>query len=150
MTNGKTYTCTVKATNAVGTGPASAGVGRRRCRHGAGGARLTTVAPGNAQVTVTFTAPADGGSAITSYTACCVSSNGGTTGSAAGAGSPLVVGTLTNGKSYTCTVTATNANGAGPASPASAAVVPSTTPSAPAQPTVSRGTRKYSDVHRAE
>jgi len=49
--------------------------------------------------------------------------------SANGSSSPITVGGLTNGHSYTFTVTATNANGTGPASAPSNAVVP--TSSAP-------------------
>jgi hypothetical protein len=64
-----------------------------------------------------FSAPSNnGGNAVTSYTATCTSSNGGTTRSATGAGSPLSVASLSAGHAYTCTVTATNARGTGPAS----------------------------------
>ncbi len=84
-----------------------------------------TVSAGNAEVTVTFVAPADGGSPITGFSAACVSSDGGATGTATGAASPLVVGTLSNGNSYSCTVTATNADGTSDPSPASAVVIPS-------------------------
>jgi hypothetical protein len=80
-----------------------------------------------------------GGSAITDYTASCTSSNGGAAGSNTGGSSPIVVTSLTNGKTYTCTVLATNAVGNGNASSASASAVPASTPSAPAQPTVTRG-----------
>jgi len=80
-----------------------------------------TATAGNAQATVSFTAPASsGGAAITSYTA--TSSPGGLT--ATGAASPLTVTGLTNGTSYTFTVTASNGS-TGPASAASGAVVPS-------------------------
>jgi hypothetical protein len=66
---------------------------------------------GNNQASVSFTAPAfTGGAAITSYTATC----GGF--SATGAGSPIVVGGLTNNVSYSCSVRATNSAGTGPAS----------------------------------
>jgi hypothetical protein len=84
---------------------------------------IGALTPGNASLSVAFTAPANnGGSAITSYTARCVSSNGGAFGSATGAGTPISVATLTNGKTYTCSVTATNAVGQGSASAASAAM----------------------------
>lgn len=80
---------------------------------------------GNGQATVSFTAPAsNGGSAITSYT---VTSNpGGFTGT--GVASPIAVTGLTNGVTYTFTVTATNSAGLGAASTASSGVTPADAP----------------------
>ncbi|MDP1613757.1 MAG: fibronectin type III domain-containing protein [Sulfuritalea sp.] len=87
---------------------------------------------GNAQATVTFTAPASaGGSAITSYTA--TSNPGGIT--ASGAASPLTVTGLANGTAYTFTVTATNAVGTSAASTASSSVTPAAAATAPGAPT---------------
>jgi hypothetical protein len=85
---------------------------------------IGTATLGNAQATVSFTAPSsNGGSAITSYTA--ISSPGGITGtiSQSGSGSITVTG-LTNGTAYTFTVTATNAIGTSLASDASNSVIP--------------------------
>ena len=76
---------------------------------------------GSSFASISFTAPTDvGGGAITSYTV--TSSPGGFTGT--GATSPITVSGLTNGTSYTFTVTATNAFGTGAASAASSAVTP--------------------------
>ena len=76
--------------------------------------------PGNAQAIVAFSAPAsDGGSPITSYTVTC---NPGAI-SGTGPASPVTVTGLTNGTSYLCSVTATNAVSTGPAS-AQANVIP--------------------------
>jgi hypothetical protein len=70
---------------------------------------------------VTFTPPAsNGGAPITSYTV--TASPGGQT--ATGSGSPIFVGGLVNGQSYTFTVTATNAAGTGPSSLSSPPAVP--------------------------
>ena len=81
----------------------------------------------NANASVSFSAPAsNGGAAITSYTV--TSSPGGLTSS--GPSSPLVVMGLTNGVSYTFTVTATNFVGTGPASSASNSVTPVPPPGA--------------------
>ncbi len=133
LTAGKTYTCTVTATNGVGTGPPSAPSNAVVPLASVPGApTIGTATAGNGSVSVTFTAPAaNGGSPITGFTALCTSSNGGAAGSGSGPTSPISVSSLTNGKTYTCTVKATNAIGSGPASAASNAFVPATVPGAP-------------------
>jgi autotransporter-associated beta strand protein len=83
---------------------------------------------GNGGATVSFTAPAVGGSsAITGYTV--TSTPGNLT--ATGTSSPIQISGLTNGTSYTFTVTATNAAGNGAASVASNAVTPEVPNAAP-------------------
>ena len=106
LTNGKTYTCTVHATNTVGSGRDVGGVGLGRSRHRS--RRRPADADGHARqrtITVTFVAPANGGSPITGYTATCTSSNGGAAGSEHRcAPRRSRCQSLTNGKTYTCTV----------------------------------------------
>ncbi len=130
LTNGDSYTFTVTATNAVGTGPPS-GASNPVTPAAPGtvpGAPVISVGTGgNAQATVAFTPPrGDGSNPITSYTVTAIdttnSANGGQT--ASGAASPITVTGLTNGDSYTFTVTATNNVGTGPSSPASNPVIP--------------------------
>lgn len=139
LANGTAYTFTVTATNAVGTGAASAAsaaVTPTAALTAPGAPTGVSASAGNAQATVSFSAPAsNGGSAITSYTA--TSNPGGFT--ASGAASPLTVTGLTNGTAYTFTVTATNAAGAGPASAASVGVTPQGAPGAPAGVSASAG-----------
>ena len=92
---------------------------------------IGTATLGNAQATVSFTAPSsDGGSAITSYTA--TSNPGGITGTLSQAGSgDIIVSGLTNGTAYTFAVTATNAIDTSLASAVSNSLVPATIPDAP-------------------
>jgi len=86
-----------------------------------GAPTIGTATAGTGQASISFTAPAStGGASITGYTV--TSSPGGFTGS--GSSSPIVVTGLTNGVSYTFTVTATNSAGTGSASAASNAVTP--------------------------
>ncbi len=80
---------------------------------------------GNAQATVTFSAPAsNGGATITAYT---VTSTPGSF-TASGSASPITVTGLSNGTSYTFTVTATNSAGTSSASTASNSVTPTIPP----------------------
>ena len=101
---------------------------------------VTGSTPSAGAVSVAFSPPAsDGGSPVTSYTAQCVSTNGGTTGTTTGATSPIQVTGLSAGKSYRCRVRATNAVGAGAFSAYGATVaVPAAT--APGKPTVTGST----------
>ena len=79
-----------------------------------------TATAGNAQVSLTFTAPSDiGGGAITSYTVTVTDSSSGAVFTNTGASSPIIVTGLTNGSNYTAKVAATNAFGTGPNSASS-------------------------------
>ncbi|HEY5051603.1 MAG TPA: fibronectin type III domain-containing protein [Acidothermaceae bacterium] len=125
LTDGTSYTFTVTATNGVGTGAASlpsSSVIPTAAATAPGAPTGVTATPGNTQATVTWTAPSNGGSAITGYTV--TSSPGGFTANSAGPTSALVSG-LTNGTTYTFTVTAANGVGTGPASGSSNTVTPS-------------------------
>ena len=86
---------------------------------------ISTAKGGDAEATVAFTAPTNnGGAAISSYT---VTSNpDGIT--ATGTSSPITIFGLTNGRSYTFTVTATNSGGTSTPSTASTSVTPSAIP----------------------
>jgi hypothetical protein len=113
---------TMTATNAAGTGPASTPSNSATPTFTMPGAPTgVSASAGNAQSTVSFTAPASNGKPITSYT---VTSNPGNI-SVIGTASPIIVTGLTNGTAYTFTVTATNAAGTGPASTPSNSVTPS-------------------------
>ena len=128
LSNGQSYTFTVRATNAVGAGSASAPSNAVTPRTVPGAPTGVSATPGNAQALVSFTPPSDnGGSQVTGYVV--TSSPGSFT--AAGANSPVVIGGLTNGITYTFTVKATNAAGNGSPSGPSNAVTPRTVPGKP-------------------
>jgi hypothetical protein len=87
---------------------------------------------GNGEATVRWIKPRANGSPITGYT---VTSSGGQTCSTTDADTTSCVVTgLTNGTSYTFTVTATNAEGTSYPSPASRPIFPSTDPVPPSTP----------------
>jgi hypothetical protein len=125
LTNGVAYTFTVTAINAIGTSVASAVSNSVTPSTVPDAPTGVTATAADRQATVSFTAPlSDGGSPITRYTA--TSSPGGITGALSQVGSgAIIVRGLTNGVSYTFTVTATNETGTSVASDASNIVTPS-------------------------
>ncbi len=140
LSNGTAYTFTVKATNAVGTGSSSSASNSVTPATVPSAPTVGVAIRGNGSATVAYTAPYNGGSSITKYTA--TSSPGGKTGilNTAGNGTISVSG-LTNGTPYRFSVKATNALGTGAASSLSASVTPATVPSAPSAPSVTSGTQ---------
>jgi hypothetical protein len=125
-TTGGSYSFTVQADNGVGT--AATVDSEITIRTVPGAPTIGTVAMGDRQATVSFTAPSDnGGSTIISYTV--TSSPQGFTGT--GTRSPITVTGLTNGTAYTFTVTAMNGVGTGARSAPSTSVTPRTTPDVP-------------------
>ncbi len=101
--------------------------GRRRAAHRAGRADRRDRHGRQRVATVSWTAPANGGSPITSYTVTPyigTTARPPTTVTGIPPATTTTVAGLTNGTAYTFTVTATNAIGTGPASTASNAVTP--------------------------
>jgi RHS repeat-associated protein len=141
LTDGTNYTFGVAAINVFGTGAAGTSGSNNPYKTVPGVPTGVSGAAGNAQATISWTAPANnGGAAITSYTI--TPYIGGTAQSASSASaSPATVTGLTNGTTYTFTVAAVNSVGTGTASANSWAVIPATTPVVPSMTvTVDKGT----------
>ena len=118
LTTGKTFYFTVTAVNGVGISPASNEAWAIPGGTAPGAPTAVTVSPGNASATVSWTPPLNqGGSPITGYKITAADStqsgNGGQTCSWTTGPLSCVVTGLTNGDTYTFTVTATNAVGNG-------------------------------------
>ncbi len=120
LTNGTTYYFVVKAINPSGDSAASNEVSATPRTVPEAPTGVTATA-GNGQATVSFTAPANGGSAIMNYEVTASPGNRSVTGTS----SPITVTGLSNGVAYTFTVKAVNGAGSSAASVASNAVTPS-------------------------
>ncbi|MDR9453891.1 MAG: fibronectin type III domain-containing protein, partial [Wenzhouxiangella sp.] len=144
LTNGTAYTFSVVAINMLGAGPVSVSSAAVTPLGAPAPPTGVNASVGNGQAAVSWTAPADdGGSAITGYEV--TPTPEGRTCSTMGATSCIVTG-LTNGTSYTFTVTAINAEGTSPPSPMSNAVKPATVPGAPTVESATAGSRQASVV----
>jgi len=129
LTNGTAYTFTVAAINAAGTGPdsaASSAVTPLAAATAPGAPTGLVGTAGDGNVALGWTAPSNGGSAITGYVVTpyvggLQQGPGQLTGSSA---TNYTFGGLINGTAYTFTVAAINAIGTGPNSAASAPVTP--------------------------
>jgi Flp pilus assembly pilin Flp len=130
------YTCRVSATNSVGTSATSAASNSVTTAGAPSTPAAPTVAAGVRQVTVTWVAPADGGSAITGYTVECRAGTGAYTSYGPFTGTSTTITGLANNTSYNCRVTATNAVGNSTASSNSTPVTTPNTPGAPGTPTL--------------
>jgi hypothetical protein len=147
LTAGTAYTFTVQAVNANGNGPVSAQSNSVTPTGAVAPSAPSSVSavPAGSQAQVSWTAPANGGSAITGYT---VTPFIGSTAQtpvqvSSGSATSANVSGLTNGTAYTFTVTATNAVGTSSASSASNSVTPENTIfdfTAPANPDSGDGT----------
>ena len=151
LTNGDSYTFTVRAENAAGSSLASSPSSPVTPRTVPGAPTAVSATPGNTSAQVSFTAPTStGGSPITRYTVTATdgttAGNGGQT--ASGTSSPITVPGLTNGDSYTFTVRAENAAGSSLASSPSSPVTPRTVPGAPTAVSATPGNTSRGELHR--
>jgi hypothetical protein len=126
LTNGTAYKFVVVAHNAAGDGPASASSPSYTPNAIPGVPNAPTGAFGDGEVTVTWTAPPDDGTALTGYDVEISPSTGLAVQSAAS--TSLVWRGLANGTGYTFRVAAKNAAGSSGYSPASSMVTPAGIP----------------------
>ncbi len=134
LSNGTPYTCTVTATNGVGTSPPSAQSNTVTPASAPDAPTIGVAVRGNSQIAVAAPpAPNNAGFPVLFYTAKC----GGQ--STDGINIPIVVSGLVNGVPYTCTVTATNSIGTSAPSAPSNSVTPANFPSAPVIGAVTAG-----------
>jgi predicted RNA-binding protein with TRAM domain len=130
LTNGTTYNVKILAVNAVGDGTATASTAATP-RTTPSAPTITSITPGNQQLSVAFTAGSDGGSAITNYKYSTDNGSNYTAVSPAATTSPIVITGLTNGTTYDVKILAVNVAGDGAASSTTSA-----TPVAPVSPTL--------------
>jgi titin len=142
LVNGTAYTFRVKATNGVGDSAASTPSASVTPAAAPGAPTDVSGVRGNGQVTVSWTAPASNGSAITGYTVSASPQVGAVTKTCTSATTSCIVTGLTNGVAYTFTVKATNAVSDSVASNPSASVTPATVPGVPTNLEVLRGNAK--------
>lgn len=110
LTNGNPYTISVYATNEAGAGDIATAANTATPRKNAGSPTSVSIKPGDKQLTVSWKAPtANGGSAVTSYTA--LAMPGSITCAAVAPSTSCTLLGLSNGSVYSITVVATNPAG---------------------------------------
>ena len=144
LTNGTAYTCWVKTTSTIGTGPWSAASNTAVPGIPPSAPTIGTATAGNAQISAAFTPGAIGTGTLVNYTVSCGGAGGSITGT--GTSSPIVVTGLTNGTAYTCWVKTTSTIGTSAWSAGSNSATPigGTPPAAPTIGTATPGNAQIS------
>jgi len=132
LLNGSTYSVYVKSTNGAGDSPVTTygpfTLGKTEPQVPV----ITSVVSGNASMTVNFTAPYNGGDALTGYKYILNNSVAdSSTVTIAAVSNSFVISGLTNGTAYTVKMSAVNTVGTSGYSDDSSAVIPKTVPTAP-------------------
>ncbi len=138
--------CSVTASNAAGSSASSGLSNIVTPNKNPGAPTITSVTPGNNQVTMIVSAPSyTGGVAIRNYTATC----GSQIGNSIGAAPTVNVGTLNNGTPYSCSVTATNVENRTSAPSAAVSATPFGPPDAPVISSITAGDGQLSVLFAA-
>ena len=123
LTNGVSYNCSVTATNTAGTSTASTPSPPFTLPATPPDApTIDSITTGDGKAYISVSVSNNGGAIISSYSATCTDGTTDYTGTSST--SRITVSGLTNGVSYSCSVTATNAAGASPASASSLPITP--------------------------
>ena len=131
LSNGSTYSVMLKAVNVIGNSPASSALSVVMPAGAPSAPSALSSSVSGTTATISFTAGANGGSAITNYQ---YSTDGGSTFSAfspAVTTSPVTISGLSNGSTYSIILKAVNVAGNSPSSAALSVFVPAAAPSAP-------------------
>ena len=140
LTNGSTYRASVRAFSNVGPGTASANSAAFVPFRGPSAPPIVSVAPGDGEITVTWSAANNNGSAITRYDV--EAQPGGNSCSTNGTGTSCTISPLTNGTQYSISVYATNDAGGGEVSTSETLITPRTLAGSPTNVVINPGDRQ--------
>ena len=147
LTNGATYRATVRAFSNVGPGIVSANSAAIVPYKGPSAPPIVSVAPGDGEITVTWSAANNNGSAITRYDV--EAQPGGNSCSTTGTGTSCTISPLTNGTQYSISVYATNDAGGGEVSTSQTLITPRTLAGSPTNVVINPGDRQLGVSWRA-
>ena len=150
LTDGTTYTVSVAAVNAVGTGPAATQTSSTSSVSSTasipGASSIVSLTPSNSSLSLIWTAGSNGGSPITGYVVSATPASGpampclSMVDPAPTSGGSCTITGLTHGTSYTVSVAAVNAVGTGPAATqTTSTTLTASVPDRPVFTTVSAG-----------
>ncbi|NBR23394.1 MAG: hypothetical protein EBU08_06390, partial [Micrococcales bacterium] len=147
LTNGTTYRATVRAYSAVGPGLLSANSAAFVPYKAPSAPPIVSIAPGDGQITVTWSAAANNGSAITRYDV--EAQPGGNSCSTTGTGTSCTISPLPNGTPHSISVYATNDAGGGEVATSETLITPRTLAGAPTNVAISPGDKQLGVSWRA-
>ena len=140
LTNGTTYRATVRAYSALGPGLASANSTSFVPYKAPSAPSIVSISPSDGQITVTWSAASNNGSAITRYDV--EAQPGGNSCSTSGTGTSCTISPLTNGTAYSISVYATNEAGGGDVASSDTLITPRTLAGAPTNLVISPGDKQ--------
>ncbi|MEI8231551.1 MAG: fibronectin type III domain-containing protein, partial [Actinomycetes bacterium] len=147
LTNGTTYRATVRAFSAVGPGLSSSNSAAFVPYKAPSAPSIVSISPSDSQITVTWSAATNNGSAITRYDV--EAQPGGNSCSTSGTGTSCTISPLANGTAYSISVYATNDAGGGEVSTSSTLITPRTLAGAPTNVSITPGDRQLGVSWRA-